>query len=239
MDLRKWYPGYLPHWSTPEAAAARYSLTDSILRLFIADDQTPWCPEFDGGVKVSNLQTGHGASRLGSHHGQHRFRDGLVVRTELPELRLFLPKYCRLEMKARAKLNPWNLAALWMIGFEDEPDRSGEITVFEAFGHNVATDKARIGRGIKKIGDPKLTDEVDEGALPINIEDWHLYSIDWSPGGVEFLVDNAVVTRTSQSPNYPLQLMLNFYDLPGEKGRSNKQDGWFDIDFIRAYECSE
>jgi Glycosyl hydrolases family 16 len=235
LDRGKWFPFYLPHWSTPGAAQARSLVSDSKVRLFIAEDQKPWCPEYDGDVKVSNLQTGHHAGPLGSPSGQHRFRDGLVVRSDLPELRLFLPRYCRIEMRARARLNPWNLAALWLIGFEDRPDRSGEITVFEVFGHHASDKATRIGRGIKKIRDPALTDEIDNGVLPINVEDWHVYTMDWTPVGVSFFVDGAMVTRTRQSPAYPMQLMLNFYDLPGDPARQNARDSWFDIDFIMAW----
>lgn len=235
LDLSKWYPAYLPHWSTPANAAARCDIRESVLRLRITEEQPPWCPEFNGQVKVSNLQTGHYSGAVGSQDGQHRFRDGLTVRSAIPEMRLFLPHYCRLEMRARTKLNPWNVAALWLIGFEDRPERSGEITVFEAMGHNVSSEGARIGRGIKTIRDPKLLDEVDEGYLPIKVDHWHMYAIDWSPSGVTFLVDGGVVTRTSQSPDYPMQLMLNLYDLPSDDDRSSGTDAWFDIDYIRAY----
>jgi Glycosyl hydrolases family 16 len=235
LDRERWFPYYLPHWSRLERTAARFGLANSALRLFIADDQAPWCPEFDDGVKVSNLQTGHFSGPMGGQIGQHRFRDGLTVRHALPELRLFLPRYCRLEMKARTRLNPWNLAALWLIGFEDAPDRSGEITVFEAFGHNVAEEGARIGRGIKRIHDPNLYDDLDEGFLPIDIEAWHTYAMDWTPSGVDFLVDGEVVTSTTQSPDYSMQLMLNFYDLPDDRPRTAARDAWLEVDFIRAY----
>ncbi|MFC3282145.1 glycoside hydrolase family 16 protein [Litchfieldella rifensis] len=235
LDQGKWFPFYLPHWSSPEAGMARFRIADSRVRLFIADDQEPWCPEFDGDVKVSNLQTGHYAGPLGSRTGQHRFRDGLIVRSELPEQRLFLPRYCRLEMKARARLNPWNLAALWLIGFGNEQHHSGEITVFEAFGHDCSGSVAQIGRGIKKINDPALSDELDKGELRINVQDWHIYAMDWTPAGVEFFVDGKLVTRTRQSPDYPMQLMLNFYDLPDGRSRENASDAWFDVDYIKAY----
>ena len=235
LDRSKWLPAYLPHWTTPEAAQARYEMRGRFLRLLIEDDQPPWLPDLEGGLKVSNLQTGHFSGPLGSPHGQHRSRAGLVVRTELPQTRLFVPTYCQLEMRARVRVNPWNLAGLWLIGFEDEPERSGEITVFEAFGYNVDTHTARIGRGIKSINDPSLTDELDEGELTIAVEDWHDYAMDWSASGVEFYVDDQLVTRTDQSPDYPMQLMLNLYDLPSEHDRSNAADPWFDVDFIRAF----
>jgi Glycosyl hydrolases family 16 len=237
LNLENWFPYYLPHWSIQERAKARYQIQDSYLHLSIEDDQLPWCPEFDGDVKVSNLQTGHWSGPIGSSEGQHRFRRGLLVREALQERRLFLPRYCRLDMRARARLNPWNLAALWLIGFEDCPKHSGEITVFEVFGHGVETDGVKVGRGIKKIHDPKLIDELDEAKLPIKINDWHIYSMNWTLAGIEFLVDGSVVTTTRQSPDYPMQLMLNFYDLPGDHDRSKPIEGAFEIDYLRAWAC--
>src|SRR5688572_4943958 len=48
LDPTKWLPHYLPHWSSREAAAARYTVGGGELRLRIEPDQKPWCPEFDG-----------------------------------------------------------------------------------------------------------------------------------------------------------------------------------------------
>lgn len=235
LDRSRWLPAYLPHWTTPRAAEARYEIRDGFLRLLITDDQPFWLPEVEGELKVSNLQTGHFSGPLGSPHGQHRSREGLVVRTSLPEARLFVPHFCQLEMRARACLNPWNLAALWLIGFDDAPCHSGEITVFEAFGHDVGAGSAIVRRGIKRINDPGLRDEIDEGELPISLEEWHHYAMDWSRSGVAFYVDDRLVTQTDQSPDYPMQLMLNLYDLPGDCDRNDPKQAWFDIDLIRAY----
>jgi hypothetical protein len=235
LNLENWFPYYLPHWSSQQRTKARYRIKDSYLRLCVEPDQQPWCPEFDGDVKVSNLQTGHWCGALGSDDGQHRFRAGLVVREEVAERRLFLPKYCRLEMRARARLNPWNLAALWLIGFEDVPEHSGEITVFEVFGHGIDAGGAKVGRGIKRLHDPKLTDEIDDARLPIQVSDWHIFTMHWTPAGITFFVDGQVVTTTSQSPDYPMQLMLNLYDLPGDHDRSQAIEAAFDIDYIRAW----
>lgn len=187
LNLENWFPYYLPHWSSQDRTKARYQIQDSYLRLSIEHDQQPWCPEFDGDVKVSNLQTGHWSGPIGSSQGQHRFRPDLVVREASPERRLFLPRYCRLEMRARARLNPWNLAALWLIGFEDAPEFSGEITIFEVFGHGADRDGVKVGRGIKKIHDPKLTNELDDGRLSITVSDWHIYGMNWTPRGSNFL----------------------------------------------------
>ena len=235
LDRGKWFPHYLPHWSSLDRTKAQYKIQDSYLRLLIGPDQLLWSSEFDSTVKVSNLQTGHCSGPVGSSEGQHRFRDGLVVRDHVPARRLFLPHHCRLEMRARATLNSWNLAALWLIGFEDRPEHSGEITVFEVFGDKVDADGVRIGRGIKKIHDPALETEFDDGKLPLKLHEWHDYSMIWGPAGVAFLVDGKVVTTTRQSPDYPMQLMLNLYDLPGSHDRTHAITEAFDIDHIRAW----
>lgn len=85
---------YLPHWTAPNAAEARYKIENGFLRLFIAKDQLPWLPELEGSLKVSSLQTGHFSGPLGSLVGQHRSCEGLFVQAELTEMRLFVPLYC-------------------------------------------------------------------------------------------------------------------------------------------------
>ncbi|KZK90786.1 Glycosyl hydrolases family 16 [Pseudovibrio sp. W64] len=239
LDINKWLPNYLPHWSSLELSAASYEIKDKMLRLFISENQQCWSPEFDGENKVSGIQTGHFAGPLNSPHGQHRFRDGLSVKSEVPEMQLFLPQYCRLDIRVRAKLKPWNLAALWLIGFEDQPDHSGEITVFEIFGRSATANEAQVGRGIKRINDPLLKDEFDDSILPLDVTDWHVYSKDWSPSQIDFFADGELVTTTSQSPNYPMQLMLNFYEFPHRAPKTPEQDAWMEVDFIRCFAQSE
>jgi hypothetical protein len=63
LDLNCWLPYYLPHWSSRERSAARYEIGDGLLRLLIEEDQQPWCPELDGDIPVSSLQTGEFAVR--------------------------------------------------------------------------------------------------------------------------------------------------------------------------------
>jgi hypothetical protein len=48
--------------------------------LQIAAEQQPWCPEFDGGIKASSVQTGLFAGPVGSRAGQLQFHPDLVVR---------------------------------------------------------------------------------------------------------------------------------------------------------------
>src|SRR5207237_6873484 len=92
LDRGLWLPFYLPHGSSREASAARYRLGDGVLRLVVEEDQPPWCPEFDGGVRVSSLQTGEFCGPLGSPVGQLRLNPAAGVRDEQEDVRLDTPR---------------------------------------------------------------------------------------------------------------------------------------------------
>jgi hypothetical protein len=106
LDRDKWIPHYLPQWSSRERSAARYALEDGCLQLRIDADQAPWCPEFDGEVRVSSLQTGVVSEPRGSAIGQHRFSPDAVVREEQEERRLYTPLYGIVETRLRAIDDP-------------------------------------------------------------------------------------------------------------------------------------
>jgi hypothetical protein len=214
---------YLPHWSSREQAAARYELEDGRLRLLIAADQPPWCPELDGEVRVSSLQTGH-------RDGQHRFRAEAVVRTSYPEQRLCVPQYAHVEIRARATDDPNAMVALWMIGFEDMPQHSGEICVCEIFGRDVQPDRALVGIGVHPFGDPSLVDEFEQVPLAIDVREPHTYAANWTEERVEFFVDGSCVKVVEQSPAYPMQLMLGIYAFT-DAGPYPKA---FEIDYVSS-----
>jgi hypothetical protein len=148
LDDRLWLPNYLPHWSSREATRARYDVGGGQLRLRIDADQPPWNPEKDGWIRVSGLQTGQSSGPVGSRSGQLQFTDGLIVREARPVEALYTPTYGLFEVRLAAIPDPANMVALWMIGFEDRPERSGEICICEIFGRDVGTNSARIGVGI-------------------------------------------------------------------------------------------
>ena len=95
LDERRWLPYYLPQWSSRERAAARYRFAGAGgLELLIEEDQQPWCPEWDGELRVSSLQTGVFAGPVGSAAGQQSaFHADAVVREAQPEQRLYTPHH--------------------------------------------------------------------------------------------------------------------------------------------------
>lgn len=236
LDRSRWLPYYLPQWSSRERAAARYETNGGRLRLLIAHDQEPWCPELDGDVRVSSLQTGVFAGPLGSQVGQHRFHPAAVVREEQTSERLYTPQYGRVEIRMKASDDPDVMVALWMIGYEDEPDRSAEICVAEIFGRDVGPARAAVGMGVHPFGDPRIEDEFAPEPLDIDACDYHVYAADWRHDRIVFSVDGSTVKTVHQSPAYPMQLMLGIYEFPTGGGRAESDyPKVFEVDFVRGY----
>jgi Glycosyl hydrolases family 16 len=238
LDRARWLPYYLPQWSSREAAAARYRLGDGALRLLIEADQQPWCPEFDGQTRVSSLQTGVFAGPVGSTVGQSRFRPGMVVRQSQPAARLYTPQYGLFELRAKAVDDPRCMVALWMIGYEDQPERSAEICICEIFGRDVTADGVGVGMGLHPFGDPAIRDEFSVVTLDIDPGEFHVYAAEWTPERVAFFVDNQQVKLVEQSPAYPMQFMLGIYEFPDDvqaAGPARPYPKQFVVDWFRGY----
>jgi Glycosyl hydrolases family 16 len=238
LDPTRWLPYYLPQWSSRQAAAASYQLGDGVLRLVIEADQQPWCPEFDGQTRVSSLQTGVFAGPVGSPVGQSHFRPGLLVRQAQDEARLYTPQYGLFELRAKATDDPACMVALWMIGVEDQPERSAEILICEIFGRDVTAGRAGVGMGLRPFGDPRIRDEFSVEDLAIDVRDFHLYAAEWTPEYVAFFVDHRLVKLVEQSPAYPMQFMLGIYEFPddGQPGQEPRPyPKQFVVDYVRGY----
>jgi hypothetical protein len=237
LRLDRWFPYYLPQWSSRAQSAARYELVDGSLHLQIAADQPPWCPELDGEVRVSSLQTGVFAGPAGSTVGQHRFSPHAVVREAQPATRLYTPHYGRIELRAKALDDPRSMVALWMIGFEDEPEHSAEICVCEIFGRDVREHSAAVGMGVHPFGDPEIVDEFSAEVLPIDAREFHLYAAEWSRDQISFFVDDTLVKTVGQSPAYPMQLMLGIYEFAGGNDVRDPAEypKAFVVDHVRGY----
>jgi Glycosyl hydrolases family 16 len=235
LDENLWLPYYLPHWSSRLRTRARYVIGESRLRLRIEPDQEPWCPELDGETRVSSLQTGLFAGPVGSAVGQHRFHPDATVREAQENVRLYTPSGgARVEIRCRASADPAAMGALWLIGYEDLPHRSGELCICEIFGRDVDTAEAVVGMGIHPFGDAQLADDFEAVRLPIDATAFHTYAAEWERGRSRFFVDGRLVRTVEQAPDYPLQLMLSVFAFPTEPRREELVPE-FVVDWVRGY----
>lgn len=234
----RWLPFYLPHWSSRARSAARYALPGQGLHLQITGEQEPWNPAADGEVRVSNLQTGSFAGPLGSEFGQHRFKAGLRVREEQPALRLYTPQFGYFETRLKPVARAGYLAALWMIGLEETPQQSAEICICELFGRDVKRGSLRLGYGLHPFGDASVQDEFYQDVLALDPDRFHTFGVHWTPTHCDFYVNDEFLRRIRQSPQYPMQFMLNLYELPDQLPEGGRQGPWpvtLEVEFVRGY----
>jgi hypothetical protein len=235
LAASRWLPYYLPHWSSRERSAARYEVRDGVLRLLIEADQEPWCPGLDGEIRVSSLQTGSFAGRVGSSIGQHRFNPAAIVHEAQPNVRLYTPHYGRFELRAKVSDDPATMSTLWMIGYEDTPDRSAEICVCEIFGRDVSSDHVLVGMGVHPFGDPRIVDDFTRESVQVDARDFHVYAAEWTPERVAFFVDDELVKVVDRSPAYPMQLMLGLYELSRDDADRGGYPKELVVDYVRGY----
>ena len=216
LDTSVWLPHYLPAWSSRAQTAATYELRDSCLVLSIPPDQGLWMQdEHPTPLRVSGMQTGNFSGPVGSTIGQQPLDGGSVVREEQETFWGFTPRYGRLEMRARMVISPRSMAAWWMVGLEDVPERCAEICVVEVFGDAVEPGRsAEVGMGLKKFRDPDVSQDFAAPRLPIDVAEFHDYAVDWTAERAEFVVDGQTIRTCPRPPAYPMQMMVAVFDFP-------------------------
>jgi Glycosyl hydrolases family 16 len=134
-------------------------------------------------------------------------------------------------------LSPRSMAAVWLSGFEEDPEESGEICLVEVFGRSIGTDNsAEVGIGIKAKGDPNLVDEFVAPRLQIDVREPHTYSVEWYGGSATFCVDGTTVHVSSRSPAYPIQVMIAVFDFPDwTNGSDHALEPTLTVDWISSH----
>ena len=237
LDDARWIDSYLPHWTTPERAAARYELGPAGLRLLIEADQPAWLPE-DGPMRVSNLQTGSFSGAAGSSLGQMAHRSGLVVRTPQPDRRLWTATAGLVEATMSATSDPTCMLALWLVGHAagGSPE-TGEVCVVELYGDAISAERSRVRTGVKAHQDQRLREDVVDVWLEMDATTPHTYAATWDARRTCFYVDDRLVHASEQGLGYPLQLMVDLFEFPTDGERSpGRYPKSAVVHEVRAYE---
>jgi hypothetical protein len=216
LDLRVWDPHYLPHWSSRAATRATYDVAGSRLRLSIPSNGPLWCPDLHPEpLRVSGIASGSHSGPVGSTVGGQPFLAEQVVREEQPRLEGWLPRSGEVSVHCRMEVSPRSMAAVWLSGFEETPEQSGEICLVEVFGKDLDPGRsAEVGMGLKKLRDPDLVHDFAAPRVAVDVADWHDYAVHWDEHEAVFSMDGAVVRTCSGPPTYPLQVMIAVFDFP-------------------------
>jgi Glycosyl hydrolases family 16 len=233
-----WLPHYLPAWSSRAETTATYDIRDSCLHLTIPPSQRLWCAgDHQPPLRVSGIQSGNFSGPVGSTIGQQPYREGLTVREEQQTFWGWTPEQSYIEIRARGVITLRSMFSLWLAGIEDQPHRSGEICVVEIFGDSVVPRRsAAVGMGLHAFRDPSTTEDFEAVQLPIDIEEFHTYAVDWTADKAHFLVDGLRVRTCVNPPAYPLQLMVAVFDFPEKSdGTDAEAVSAFIVDWVREY----
>lgn len=110
---------------------------------------------------------------------------------------LFAQRYGRFEFRAKV---PWGKGvwpALWMLPLADHYGRwaaSGEIDVMEIHGEQPARTLGSIHYG-SAFPERSLTTHTLDLPPGQQVDDWHVYTVEWEPGEIRWLFDNKVWAR--------------------------------------------
>lgn len=230
LDVRRWLPHYLPAWSSRRDTAATWHISDSCVSLEIPAGHPIWCPDdHEPPLRVSGIQSGNQSGPLGSTTGQQPFRVGQTVREEQPRFEGLLMAGGRFEIRCAMRISPRSMAAAWLVGFEDEPERCGELCVVEVFGRSVRTGAgaatAEVGLGVHAFRDPALVEDFVAPRLNLDPAEMHTYAVEWDAQTAIHLVDDVEVRRTPRPPAYPLQAMIAVFDFPDGPDSPAGSDG--------------
>ena len=128
IDRTKWIPEYLPSWPKDRTVCTpTYEMKDGVVRLMIDRDSKN---EFDKGMYISGFMS---ASRTGMHHYDPKKKALHSIKTEATQIN----QYGYYEMRAKMQVGGGVHCAWWLIGFEDDPNQSCEIDIFEILGTDV------------------------------------------------------------------------------------------------------
>ncbi|MBZ0295412.1 MAG: glycoside hydrolase family 16 protein, partial [Anaerolineae bacterium] len=219
-----------------------YHFEDGSLVLEITKDQQPWCPEFDGAVRASAIQTGVFAGPVGSKLGQSRFSDALVVREAQANVQKYAPQFGYFETRVKGLTAGGNHVSLWMIGYEDVPEKSAEICLFELLGTLTSPGVSSVRYGVHPWYDPDIHEEFFSEEFPMDSAQFHIYAVEWTPTHIDFFIDNVRIKTIHQSPQYPMQFMLGMFELPFEGAWNGPYDPdapypkTFTVDYVRGYQ---
>lgn len=231
INTDKWIPEYLPSWPKDRSVCApTYEIKNGIIRLIIDKNSKN---EFDKGMHISGFMS---ASRTGLHHYDPKKKALHQIKTEATQIN----QYGYYEMRAKMQDGGGVHCAWWLIGFEDDPNQSCEIDIFEILG----TDINRIWSTVHSWKDSTIQYHTEHPwfANKKLAEEFHIYGFDWTPEDVTVYVDGIQVMKHKAEITYPLIQIISFYD------NRKAKDGWtgtydptipypksFDIDYIRMY----
>lgn len=263
LDLTKWIPYYLPHWTDSanlENARADYVIEDGKLKLRLARGRAPWS-RHDGSCTVSSIQTFNAP-------GWHRFNGRADVTShgavdiggtmvDIDRFNGFSHKYGYWEMRAKMYHLPRSNGhqAWWTAGVQgDDTDEDGrgtnENSEFDLIETQFQDGHRLWGRRLFNWDDPLDVSHSGTSRNLTNVgpnrpnhlgDEFHIYAAHWTPYGVEWYFDNTYLNTGYVSPRYPHGMLIGMYtrcwNRPESQG--NVWPRVLEVDYVRVWDADE
>lgn len=240
LDETKWVDKYLSSWSNTSDYTKGKEFHDGIMSLKITEETQPWCPEFDGETVISGFTTGQ---RNGLHNWN---KTNQVVNPSDTEL-THINQYGYYEMRMKGQPGSSRHSAWWLLGFEDVPEESAEIDIFEVLGKKSHS----VPPAVHAWNDTDAFSGKLSAFRDINKDfnnEYHVYGFDWQqgtsgnsvyPDKIVFYVDGVAYDEMNVNINYPMIQLLSLY----EKRAGGWTGNWewmpypntMDVDYVRVY----
>ncbi|GAF08478.1 family 16 glycosylhydrolase [Paenibacillus pini] len=240
LNQGKWVNKYLSSWTkTPQYAQPTYVMENGLMKLQIKQDTQPWAPEFDGQTVVSGFTTGN-RNALHNWNGNNTVRN--PVETELTHIN----QYGYYEIRAMGQPGSSRHVAWWLLGFEDIPNESAEIDIFEILGNNSHSVPVAFHRWNDPTGPEGGGFAYTNNNMDFHKE-FHTYGFNWVQGGgsasqpdkMEFYVDGVKTGEKNVKIDYPLIQLFSLYEkrAGGWTGPwvSKPYPNTFRLDYVRVY----
>lgn len=254
LDVQKWSPFYLRHWTDNDARTQANPFFENgsiVLR----------CEE---GLGRWSSQDGNKVRALMSYESNylHKFGElgsGAVFNREIPTFDGIATKYGYFEIRMRMpNTRDGSHFAWWMVGTQDDMNStawlSSEDTPLAGHYSNETGEFDIIETSISNLEQMKTwrpvihpngtTDYeylwVPESQIPGDpSNEYHIYGFEWDENGTKFYVDNQLVQETDRSPNYRMMTFLSTYATGGmgEDRGIYPKDTY--IDYFRIYKKDE
>ena len=131
---------------------------------------------------------------------------------------LWAPTAGRVDVTVSASRDPGCMLAAWLVGTEHrDPAESGEVCVFEIDADALGTGVTTARCGIKAHHDPHLTTDMADVVVPVDASGPHTWTVVWGGGRTVIGCEGVVVRQLAQSPDYPVQLMLDLFEIGDDR----------------------
>lgn len=240
LNSHNWVNKYLSSWSKTWQETTNHEVTNGDLSLRINADTQPWAPEWDGKTVISGIETGQ-------RNGLHNWNGNNQVRNPADPDLTHINQYGYYEMRMRGQPGSSRHSAWWLLGFQDSPDQTTEIDIFEVLGRNPHGFSVALHEWTDhNVFNPKSGFPFNNGSKDLNNE-YHTYGFDWVQGAgsgdypdkITAYVDGVPFGSRNVNVRYPLIQLISQY----EKRAGGWTGGWewqpypnaMNVDYVRVY----